>query len=144
MNGVKRQSVTKCNIPGLGVDYGTIQPMTNEKALEYLVKVNLHHWDKYSIIYPILKSKAFPIIQLNNRFRTTSAMCYYVDNRIEYSAKLFAKHYEFFFSDVIPHELAHLVVHYITNGKNEYFDHGPIFKNVMLKYGVKPSTYFNY
>lgn len=63
-------------------------------------------WKRLELMYPGMLG-ACPVVQINNRLKTTAGRCWWEMRIIEYSYELFAEHTENFRMDVIPHELAH-------------------------------------
>jgi SprT protein len=104
--------------------------------LQRLAEDSLQHWMCKLIDSPY-HSHPVPEILLNQRGRIAGAALLQ-RNIIKLQPKLFAQNQGYFLSDVIPHELAHLVV-YRYFGKVK--PHGVEWQQVMTKvFGIAPEV----
>lgn len=99
-------------------------------------------WNKACAIWPKLTKYPVPEIKLNNRLKTTGGRAWYIEHNtgemeylVDLSTELFWEYTENYISEIIPHEIAHLV-DYIVNGiywKTVKQSHGPLWQAVCIK-----------
>jgi SprT protein len=84
-------------------------------------------------------NKPFWCFNLNN---TTAGLAFYIANKIHLNHRLFLQNKQDFFSQTIPHEVAHLVAFRVFG--ESAMGHGPEWKSVMRVFGVAPERCHNY
>lgn len=95
-------------------------------------------WNKACEIWPEIAQYTRPEIELNNRLKTTAgrAHCAYNNNehKIDLSTELFWEYTQEFVTEIIPHEMAH-IVDYIVNGYRSGWatSHNHLWEDITLK-----------
>lgn len=83
---------------------------------------------------PVIKP---PILSYNLR-GTCAGLAVYLSNEVRLNPVLFRENPEFFLSETIPHELAHLLAFKVYGHKIK--PHGAEWKSIMRSLGVAPKT----
>lgn len=82
-----------------------------------------------------------PTVSINTRTYRTAGMALCEDNIIEFSLKLYTQYPDEFHNIIVPHELAHIITDKINEKTPTNRHHCTVWKDVMVKYGLKPNIY---
>lgn len=93
-------------------------------------------WERARIAYPATRTRSVPIVKLNRRLKTTLGRAHYAEHLIDFNEKLLVAHIGIFISDIIPHEVAHIVTYCIAPTMKQH--HGKEWKAVMHYFGKEP------
>jgi predicted SprT family Zn-dependent metalloprotease len=104
--------------------------MTNQELQGYGNSV----WEKFSKLFPKLNSFTPPSIVFNKRLSSTAGRCFYEENSIDISWKLFLVDRVTILEQTIPHEYAHQVAWNLYKAPG----HCATWKDIMVAYGLKP------
>jgi predicted SprT family Zn-dependent metalloprotease len=91
-------------------------------------------WAKFRRIYPKLNFFTAPSIEFNKRLSSTAGRCFYEQNKIDISWKLYQIDSKEILEQTVPHEYAHQVSWNMYKAPG----HCATWKSIMVAYGLEP------
>jgi len=107
------------------------------------------HWARMIRLWPALAAHKAPELRINARLRTTAGWCEHDASFIELSFKLyqFEENKRKMVLEILAHELIHAADRLLygcwTAPATKRQAHGPLWKSMMVQYGLPPNTYHN-
>jgi predicted SprT family Zn-dependent metalloprotease len=108
--------------------------ITDLELLEIAQDTATVAWRRFVNLYPKLRFPGYsmPVIQMNNRYKSTAGMCYAGERIIKLCTSMMRENVQHFKDIIIPHELAHQVAYDIYGD----IGHGPNWKTIMQTFGI--------
>jgi SprT protein len=79
------------------------------------------------------------VVEFKNKLGTVAGLAYRAEQRIVLNEALFRNNKEHFFSDIIPHEVAHILQYALY--PDERLHHGKKWRLIMQQLGLQPNVY---
>lgn len=123
--------------------------MTKDQMYAEVIHYVGKHWARMIRIWPALAQHPMPALVINGRLRTTAGWCCAEGRTIELSLKLyqFEENKRKMVLEILAHELIHaadrLMYGCWSAPDTKRQAHGPLWKSMMVQYGLPPNTYHN-